>query len=392
MALADVHHQATAQGHIQRALARDRIPHAYLFHGPDGVGKEKLAVGLAQLLLCENPTERELVGDQTATVGLDRLRDGCGECDACHMVAAETHPDLHLIYRQLNRDHPDPDVRRRKALEIGVDVLRHFVIQKVGLTPTLQRAKVFIVREADRMNSHAQNALLKTLEEPPGATIIILLVTATDRLLPTTLSRCQVVRFDTLPLEFVRTRLAEQLTGLPAEQVAWYAHIGAGSLGRAMRCAEDELFDVNRRLLVGMGTLVPSMRETPAPESRGALTKSWMDEAKALGDLHRKRDPEISDTEAARRGLKAIFELASNFYADLLRLGSGSESVVVNATGLSDLEAAAQAVDVNQAVKAVNRLAAAERQLDLNVNTQLCVEVLINDLAGIFRGSATSAV
>lgn len=393
MSLADVLHQGSAQQRIQRAVSRDRIPHAYLFHGPDGVGKEKFALGLAKFLLCEKPVDQELDAQRAAAVGLERLRDACGVCDACRFVLAGTHPDLHLVYRQLNREHPEPEVRKRKALGIGVDVLRHFIIEKVGLTPTLQRAKVFVVREADRMTEQAQNALLKTLEEPPGSTIIILLAAATDRLLPTTLSRCQVVRFDALPTEFIRRRLAEAWKDLPQEQTAWYARVGAGSLGRAMRCAEEKLFEVNERLTRSLVTLAsPDNDASAETSSRGDWSKMWIDESKALGDLHRKRDPEISDTEAGRRGLKAIFELASTFYADLLRWGSGHESAVVNAAGLSDLEAAAKRVDVNQAIKAVNRLAEAERQLDLNTNAQLCVEVLINDLAGICRGNATSTV
>lgn len=389
MSLAEVKHQAGAQRRIQRAIVRDRIPHAYLFHGPDGVGKEKLALGLARLLLCENPLERVIDGDDSTVVGLERLRDGCGVCEACRSVVARTHPDLHLIYRQLNREHPKPEVRKRKALDIGVDVLRHFVIDTVGLTPTLRRGKVYIIREADRMNEAAQNALLKTLEEPPGATVIILLAAATDRLLPTTLSRCQIVRFDALPTEFVCGRLAESGLGLSPEQTLWYAQVGAGSLGRAMEHAADKLFEVNQRLVVGMAALASDPEG--ASFSPGDLAKTWIDEAKALGELHRKRDPEISDTEAGRRGLTALFQLASTWFADLLRLLSEAGPVVVNASYRSELESAAALVDAGAAIEAVNRLAEARRQLDLNVNTQLCVEVVINDLAGICRGAAAGA-
>lgn len=386
MSLADVHHQGSAQQRIQRAVSRDRIPHAYLFHGPDGVGKEKLALGLAKFLLCEKPLDQELDARRAAAVGIDRLHDACGVCDACRFILAGTHPDLHVVFRQLNREHPEPEVRKRKALGIGVDVLRHFVIEKVGLTPTLKRAKVFILREADRMTEQAQNALLKTLEEPPGSTIIVLLAAATHRLLPTTLSRCQVVRFDALPTEFIRSRLDEARKDLPEEQTAWYARVSDGSLGRAMRCAEEKLFEVNERLIRSLITLtLPDNDASAETSSRGDWGKMWIDESKALGDLHRKRDPEISDTEAGRRGLKAIFELASTFYADLLRLRSGSSVSVVNARISSEFDAV-QSIEVDRAIEAVNRLAEAERQLDLNTNTQLCVEVLINDLSEICRG------
>ena len=411
MSLIDVKHQGHAQRQIQQAASRDRVPHAYLFHGPDGVGKEKLANGLARLLLCEEPTEFALEGDRAAEVGVSLMREGCGACRACQAVAAGAHPDLHVIYRQLNRDHPDPEIRKRKGLDMGVDVLRHFVIDRVGLTSTLGRAKVFIIREADRMTVQAQNALLKTLEEPPGATVIILLVTAMDRLLPTTLSRCQVVRFDTLPTEFVQTKLCDVLVDLPTEQVAWYAKISEGSAGRAIQFAKDGMFEVTSRLMALLpgspspAAVTPPVAAPAASKGKGRqpehvrrsrvsnpeIAKAWIEQAKALGELQRKRDTEISGTEASRRGLKAVFELAATWYADLLRFGSGEDACVVNVTHVSAIEAAARYAPAERVAEAIERIAEAERQLDLNVNTELCVEVLVNDLARLLKARSAPA-
>jgi DNA polymerase-3 subunit delta' len=351
--LSEVRHQGAALRRIQEALSRDRVPHAYLFHGPDGVGKEAMARGLAQLLLCDRPDDVELSADQSTTVGLSRLRRGCGRCENCRLVAAETHPDFHLVYRQLHRDHPDPDVRKRKGLDLGVDVLRHFVIDKVGLTPLRGRAKVFVLRNADEMNVQAQNALLKTLEEPPGATFIVLLVSAVDRLLPTTLSRCQLVRFDGLPQNFIRERLGELRGGLSADRVEWCARCGEGSLGRALEYADDELFELHQRLAAGQTRL--------GDQSDAVSAKAWTDEASALGERYRKRDPDITDAEATRRGLTTVFHLAAAWYADRLRTEAD----------------AASPIDAESAAAAINRLAEAERQLHLNANTQLIVETLL---------------
>jgi DNA polymerase-3 subunit delta' len=351
------------------------------------VGKEKLALGLAELLLCREPVDETLEGDHANVVGVNEARVGCGDCDDCRLVAAETHPDLHLVYRQLNRHHPDPDVRKRKALEIGVDVLRHFVINRVGLTPARGRAKVFIVREADRATVQAQNALLKTLEEPPGKTVIVLLVTAVDRLLPTTLSRCQLVRFDALPTTFVRNALARSWPDLPDEQIAWYAQCGEGSVGRALEYAQDELYGLNGRLVEGFAQL-GSPRGASGGKAKAAstmrtdrLATMWTDESKALGDRYRKRDPDITETEAGRRGLKSILQLAANWYADILRVHSGEESAVLNSAWRDRLDQAAASIDVECAAQAINRVTQTERQLDLNVNTQLAIETLLNDLA-----------
>ncbi len=387
MSLYDVHHQSHAQRLIQRAVEQGRVPHAYLFHGPDGVGKETLACGLAQLLLCDSPVERRIDGESEKDVGVDVLRIGCGSCVECRAVASGTHPDLHLIYRQLNREHPDLTVRKRKALDIGVDVLRHFLISRVGLTPIRGRAKLFIVREADRITSQAQNALLKTLEEPPGTTYLILLVTSLDLLLPTTLSRCQVVRFDALPTSFVQEGLRRELPDLSGDRIQWYAQIGDGSLGRALRYAGDDLHGLNERLLEGFADLVTGGSGDRGRSKRNANARSdkvastWIDESKGLGDCYRKRDPEISDTEAGRRGLQSIFHLAAGWYADVLRVTNGDSAPLLNAQWRSRIEAVCGFVDASRAIEAINRIAQAENHLKLNVNTQLCVETLVNDLA-----------
>lgn len=386
MSFADIKHQPHAVRSIQRAFRRDRLHHAYLFHGPDGVGKEKLAAALAQLLLCGRPIDEAAAGDDSEAAGAGVRRCGCGRCDDCRSVLAGTHPDLHIIHRQLNREHPDPSVRKRKGLDIGVDVLRHFVIEKVGKTPMRGRAKLFIVREADRITTPAQNALLKTLEEPAGATVIVLLVTSLDRLLPTTLSRCQIVRFDALPTEFVRRKLGALRPKLPNESLDWCSRYAEGSVGRALQTSDDNLFAVNAGLTAGFASLASGDRKT-APN----LT-SWTDTSKALGTIYGKRDPEITPTEATRRGLQAVFQLAATWYADLLRCAAGEPERMVNVQAKTSLASMAEGADRSDVIRAINRLAEAEHHLDLNANTQLVVETLLNDLARLGTGSAAAGV
>ena len=379
MSLFDVKHQAHAQRLIQRAVAHQRIPHAYLFHGPDGVGKELLARGLAQLLLCSSPVERALDPNDAETVGLERLLTGCGDCEDCRAMAAETHPDWHLIHRQLNREHPDPQVRKRKALDLGVDVLRHFVIDKVGLTPTRGRAKIFVIREADRITTQAQNAMLKTLEEPPGTTYLILLGASTDRLLATVRSRCQVVPLSALPLDFVRSRLMELRSELSGDPLEWYAQSSDGSIGVALSLADDGLYELNKRLIESLAK---------GSIARGdSNPKDWLTEAKSLGELYQKRDRDITGTEATRSGLKSVFHLVATWYADVLRRASGEATMLVNRAWRSEVEQAAKSMQPEQAAQAINRIAQAEQQLNLNANTQLVVEVLLTDLAGIGAGN-----
>lgn len=109
MSLLDVRHQVHAQSVLQRALARDRLPHAYLFHGPDGVGKETLALGLAQRLLCAKPRPADLTEAEAAVIGPAGMSVGCGTCHDCHTIAIDNHPDVHVIHRHRHREHPPWD-------------------------------------------------------------------------------------------------------------------------------------------------------------------------------------------------------------------------------------------------------------------------------------------
>ena len=369
----DVQYQDRAERLIQRALSAERLPHAYLFHGPDGVGKETFARALAMLLLCPQP------GRSESPDGQPRL-SACRSCDDCRLAQAGTHPDLHLIYRQLIKYHDDPVVRRRKGLNLGVDVIRQFIIDKVGAKPGRGRAKVFVIRQADRITPQAQNALLKTLEEPPGTTFLILLVSSLDRMLPTTRSRCHLTPFGTLPAHFIAAELTRRLPRLPPQRVRLIARFSQGSLGLALQHAEDGLDGQNDQL-------VQTLLELPR-NSVAQVVEKLTDQAKTLGQGYRRRDPEITETEAQRRGLKAIFALAATWYRDVLHTAIASTDLVANVTYADQLAAAAAGITPDRAVAAVNRIAQTEAQLDANVNTRLCLDALVIRLTRIAGGDS----
>lgn len=371
MSLVEVKHQTSAQRFINRALLADRIPHALVFHGPDGIGKELFACGLAQTLLCASPIDRPITDVEDS--GTNAVRQGCGECEDCRTVSTGSHPDIHFIYRQLNRDHPDDQVRRRKALDIGVDVVREFLIKSVGLTPQRGRWKVFVIREADRITTQAQNALLKTLEEPPQRTTLILLATDVNKLLPTTKSRCQVIPFDPLPVDFVRSKLGEMLTDANSVALDWYARVSEGSLGKALQLAADDIHGVNERMLQGLSN-VPRL-------DASAIVASWMEESKALAELQKKRDPEMSDTERTRVSLQIILSLASTWYADVLRVAQGGTPALTNETLRSTASKVAARCSADSMIWAIERIARAEQQLRQNANVSLVLETLVNALA-----------
>ncbi len=343
-------------------MADDRFPHAYIFHGPEGVGRELFARGLSKVLLCPTPTR----GSSGETEGLASwdgdVVDACHACEACRAVEAGVHPDLHLIYRELIKDHPDPIVRGRKGLGLGIDVIREFLIQRASNKPMLGQAKVFVVRDAEKMKAAAQNALLKTLEEPPNSTYLILLATSADALLATVRSRCQMVPFGLLPQEFIVDALCRENDSVTEEEALLCATVAGGSLGAAIRYLSDGLGDCNGRLVEVVSRLVNGEVSETA--------KRLIADAKAIGGAYQTRDKGMSDTEAQRLGLRTLLSLLSLWYRAALHASVGSSAPVAN-------RSAGAGMTPTGAGNAIREIAATERRLGLNANVQLCVETLL---------------
>ncbi|MGA7123381.1 MAG: DNA polymerase III subunit delta' [Polyangiaceae bacterium] len=227
--LSTVRSQPTAVQTLRRALGSGRLHHAYLFDGPDGVGKERTAFGLAQALVCE----RRAVGSA----------DACGACSACSRSVprpGETrpvHPDVVVIERGL---YEPAAIGRRspESQEISIDQVRTLVLARASFPPYEGHAKVFIVRRADELSIAAANALLKTLEEPGARTCFVLLCSSADALLPTIRSRTQRVRFGVLPDEVVAELLGER--GVERERAQAIACIAGGTMASAVALADGE--------------------------------------------------------------------------------------------------------------------------------------------------------
>jgi len=370
--ISDVHHQDRAQRLIQRALSAQRVPHAYIFHGPDGVGKELFAHRLAAIMLCENRSPSDA----------DAPIDACGACRSCKLVAAGNHPDLHLVHRHLNVHHPDSEVRKKKAIDIGVDVIRHFVIDPCGMKPAMGRAKVFMVREADRITSGAQNALLKTLEEPPPTTYLILLAKSAERFLATTRSRCQLIGFGSLPRDYVARRLAEIRSDLSDSDIALYAALADGSLGAAVQFADQNIRAINEQVVdVQLGLTRQNALNAAA---------RYIEIAKGFSQWYRERDPALSETAAQRQGLSLVLRLAASAYRDALHLACGSADALVNDWARDRLDGMAETIGAEPLARMIPAIAHAEWTLDRNVNTQLAVESLMFNLVNAASGQTVA--
>jgi DNA polymerase-3 subunit delta' len=207
---------------LRRAAKQGRMPHALMFVGPEGVGKHSFALRLAQALLCERVPEAEL--------------DPCGACPGCLQVMAGTHPDVLRAGRPEDRQ------------ELPIRVIRDLCID-LGLKPMSGKRKVAIVDDADDLNDEAANAFLKTLEEPPPGSTLILVGTSAEGQLDTILSRCRVVRFDPLPEAELAEVLLEQKYAETKAEAARLARLGEGSVARSRGLADPALTEFRRGLL-----------------------------------------------------------------------------------------------------------------------------------------------
>jgi DNA polymerase-3 subunit delta' len=219
MTLASVVGQPRAIDALQAALRSGTLHHAYLFAGPEGVGKELAAVGLAQALTCQ-----------------EQPGQGCGTCASCLRVAKGVHPDVTWVMpdemRVARGFAGRSDFTGTPSRDIRVEQIRGLQ-ERLALHGLESRKKVALITSADRMNESAQNAFLKTLEEPPADTTLILIAAAMDRLLPTIRSRCSKVHFAPLPVDLVAQRV-QQERKLDPSTAALAAIMSGGSLGRAL--------------------------------------------------------------------------------------------------------------------------------------------------------------
>ncbi len=284
---------------LRRAVASGRVPHAYLFHGPDGTGKRAAALALAQTLECER-------GEETP----------CNECNACRKVTRLIHPDVHVLFPYPN-DVDESDVAVRLSLlaedpyatidfarrpSLGdvtggsnkqtlypVGRIHEDLLRPMSFRPTEGRYKVAIITDADAMNASAANAFLKLLEEPPAQTVFILTTPQPDALLPTIVSRCQRLRFDLLSPETIEQALISRKQTDPPI-AALLARMADGSYSRALDLLESEDLAASRDRVVdflrqswkmdvaGMTTFINWMSSVRRDHVRSVLTLmlSWV--------------------------------------------------------------------------------------------------------------------
>lgn len=344
---------------LDAALRSGRLHHAWIFHGPPGVGKFTTALAFAAVLL-----------DPTSEAGLSGGIEPDPASQVQRLLSAGTHPDLHIITKELSVFSEDADVRKSKQVTIPKEVVDAHLLQPAGLAPTLRHAtppratKVFIIDEAELLdrsptNAPTQNAILKTLEEPPAGTVIILVTSSEERLLPTIRSRCQRVGFCPLEAGAMRNWIAARGLELEPRQRDWLIGFSEGSPGVLLSALEGGFYAWAQAL---EPMLDAARKGVYDPELGPAMAKLADDWAKSWVEAN-----ELASKESANRaGARWIFRLLTS----RLRLGL---------RGGDEAERHAAAIDL---------VRQAERRLDSNVQMGFVMESLSAELSGLFAGEA----
>jgi DNA polymerase-3 subunit delta' len=323
--------QDRAVAALQRGLAQGRQAHAYLFAGPPQVGKGTLALELAQALNCEG------------------AEPPCQECTPCRRIAAGIHADVQVVGVEATEGavHKDISIQQIRDIE-----------RAVSLRPFEGRCRVIIIDPADAMNEAAQNAFLKTLEEPPPDVVFVLITSRPQALRPTIRSRCQRLNLSPLPLPQLEEALRQRWSLAP-RQAQLLARLSQGRPGWAIAAHRDEeMMRVRHEALMDIRALPERTIQERFAYASEVASRFSRDRATVL----------------------AVLDLWREWWRDILLLCTGCQDAIINLDLWDILRAEAARYDSTQVVAFLRSLAATKRHLEENVNPRLALEVLMLDL------------
>ncbi len=308
-------------GSLKRSLSEDRVGHAYIFNGPAGIGKEKVAQLFAGLLLCKQP--------QSGST--------CGMCNACLLYRNGTNPDYNRI-----------DI---KDISIGVDSIRE-IQSDVAVKPMYSKRKVYVIGDAVKMTDQAQNGLLKTFEEPPPFVVVILLTSNYEMLLETIRSRAQRFNFRRYTYEQVCQALVERY-GSGSNLLELAAGYADGNIGVALELADSGEFATLRERVF---------------ELIAGVSKGTMDDILQFIDF--------LDANKERIGL--LLDIILLYYRDLLLVcETGNEKLLINSDKKDMIFFNARLYSSRRVIDSIAAIEAVRRALKQNANYQLAIENML---------------
>jgi DNA polymerase-3 subunit delta' len=315
---------------LHQQVAHGEARHAYLFCGPPGLGRRTLALRLAQALNCT----------KTIAPGIP-----CGVCRDCKQIEEMRHPDMNVIQAV------DEDGVSKENGTLKVDQVRA-VQHSLSLRPYQAKYRVALFLRFQEANDNAANALLKTLEEAPAHAILLLTADTPEQLLPTIISRCEVLRLRALPISAIESDLLER--GVDEERARLLAHISGGRPGYARRLVDDmTLLEKREERLNDLQTLLPAPR----------VEKFSYAEKLA-------KDKEV---------MRQTIVIWLSYWRDVMLRVAGAESPLINVDRNMEIEFLAGRLDLSTARRVVSDLESALEKMDKNVNSRLLAEVLLLD-------------
>lgn len=308
--------------HLQSAITMGKVSHAYILDGEKGAGKKFLAEIFAKTLQCEK-----------------QGTEPCGECTSCRQADGYNHPDIIRI------THEKPNT-------ISVDEIRHQLCTDIMIKPYKGPYKIYLVDEAEKLNVQAQNALLKTIEEPPAYAVILLLTTNAQSFLPTILSRCVTLHLKPVKDHLVRKYLMEEVK-IPDYEADLCVTFAQGNIGKAKRIAISEEFGQMKEHAVHLVKYIQQMEISELIESMRKITEFKTD---------------ISD----------YLDLLMVWYRDvLLYKATWNPSSVVFSDEIMTIEKMASQSSYEGIEKILKALDKAKIRLAANVNFDLTMELLL---------------
>ncbi len=330
-------HEAAIEG-LRRSIRQRRTPHAYLFAGPPNVGKTAVALAFSQALCCQSTARAD-------------ISVPCGECLSCRKIARGVHPDVELF--DLAGQAANADSSGGKNTTMTIDTIRR-VAGATVLKPLEAPRRIVIVDDAETMQEVAQEALLKTLEEPPSSVTMILLADEIEVLLPTIQSRCRVTRFGMVP-----SRAVEQALTAAGQATSSAKEIAALSYGRpgwALKAMAEPALVVGQMATIDRGL---------AWIESGAYDR--LVTGVRLGDTFQKRRGEtLSDLETLLR-----------LWRDVMLLRVGLDRFVTHPAVAERLSSLARGLDVHGVRRAVQSVQRCISDLHMNVRPRLAIEAMV---------------
>jgi len=330
MSFNDIVGQERAIKILTKSLKENKVSSSYIFVGNEGTGKKLTAIEFTKAVNCLNPNKK---------------LEACENCQSCNEINKQYFPDLKIV------DATKGSIKIEQIREIQ---------KEIELKPFKSKKKVYIIDKAEKMTIEASNCLLKTIEEPPYYAIIILICSKIDPVLPTIVSRCQIVKFGLITSLKIKELLLDKINNLEKDQAEIISKLAQGSIGKAFKLSADKEYFIRReKMLDYLSAIIPG---------------------KYGDDIFAKVEKIISEIDK----IEEILEMIKLWYRDILIIkNTGNQKYIANCDKLEELAKKSQIYSQNMLIDILDYLEQAEEYLMKNVNKRLILERLYIKMVGV---------